>query len=82
MTGNTTDARDVRLSIYCRIHQILELIQLRESGRDLPEDADKGLATATDLRELVKQLYGIKNASEAQPDAKHPATPDALPHQG
>ena len=82
MTGNTTDAGDVCTSIYGLIHQIIELLQLKNCGRAIPEDAERCLAAATALRESVKQLYGIKNASEAQPDAEKPATPEVLPHQG
>lgn len=73
MTGNTTDARDVCTSIYGLIHQIIELLQLKNCGRAIPEDAERCLTAATALRESVKQLYGIKNASEAQPDSDRPS---------
>ena len=82
MTDSATDSKDVHMNVYGLIHQIIELLQLKDRGRDIPEDAERCLAAATALRESVEQLYGIKNASETQPDAENPATPEALPHQG
>ena len=59
--------------IYFTTGHIRRLSSLKRDSRDRAEDAQECAEHVKKLAELVKQLYGIKNASEAQPDSDRPS---------